>query len=257
MAFTPAHVAAVLPAGRRLARRGSVLIPLLVIGSMAPDFPTYLPSPVTRAQTHSLVGVLTWSALFGLACAVLWDRALSAPTRDLAPAWVRRRLGPAPRHLRIADLPAAYGALAVGGLTHIVWDDFTHAGGWFVVRSALLEEQLGRWPVFEWLQLGTSVVGCAVVTAYELHALAVRSPRPYAASRVRWQHAALGGLGLAFGAGCVVGAMTSLPPGRIYQVLTSGLTLGAALLVAAVAVVAALWWRQVGVSASQESTPAR
>ena len=257
MAFTPAHVAAVLPVGRRLAGRGSVLLAPLVIGSMAPDFPTYLPSPVVRDQTHTIAGVLTYSALFGLACVLLWDRVFSSPTRDLAPAWVRRRLAPAPRHLRLADLPAAYLALVVGGLTHIFWDDFTHEGGWFVVRSSLLNEHLGRWPVFEWLQLGTSVVGCVVVAAYELRSLSGRTPAPYAVSRIRWKAPAWAALGAAYIAGSVVGAMTSPHPHQGYQVVKSGLTLGTAGAVIAMFVVAALWWRQTGVELSQASTSAR
>lgn len=243
MAFTPAHVAAVLPLGRRLAARGSVLAAPLVIGSMAPDFPTYLPSPVTRDQTHSVVGVLTWSAIFGLLCLVLWDRVFCAPARDLAPSWVRRRLARRPRLLRLADLPAAYGMLVVGGLTHIFWDDFTHENGWFVLRSSLLNEHLGRWPVFEWLQLLTSVIGCAVVLGVELHVLASRSPAPYAPSRLAHKRALWAGLGVAYLVGFVVGSQTSLHPHQGYQVVKSGLVSGTVVLVLAGSVLAGLWWR--------------
>lgn len=243
MAFTPAHVAAVLPFSRRLALRGSVLVAPLVIGSMAPDFPTYLPSPVTRDQTHTVFGVLSWSAIFGLVCLVLWDRAFCAPARDLAPSWVRRRLVDPPRHLHLADLPAAYGMLVLGGLTHIFWDDFTHENGWFVLRSTLLREHLGRWPVFEWLQLLTSVIGCAIVLGAELHILASRSPAPYAASRLPHKRALWAGLGLAFLVGFVVGSQISRHPHQGYQVVKSGLTFGTVVLVLAVSVLAGLWWR--------------
>ncbi len=52
MPFTPSHVAAVLP----LARTG--LPPTaLVVGSVAPDLPYYLPLPVAAATTHGPAGL--------------------------------------------------------------------------------------------------------------------------------------------------------------------------------------------------------
>ena len=39
--------------------RGGLVPSALVIGSMAPDFPYYVPIPLGQAATHSVVGVPT------------------------------------------------------------------------------------------------------------------------------------------------------------------------------------------------------
>jgi hypothetical protein len=75
MPFTASHVAAVLPLVR------TPLLPsALVVGSMVPDLPYFLPLPLTSYVTHSPVGVVSVDALMGLAV-VIWHRSsrLAAP----------------------------------------------------------------------------------------------------------------------------------------------------------------------------------
>ncbi|MFD6948817.1 hypothetical protein A6A08_14820 [Nocardiopsis sp. TSRI0078] len=139
MPLTPSHAAAVLPLART-----RLPLPALVVGSVAPDLPYYLPLPVAATTTHGLSGL--WAdVLLGGAVLAVYAYVLRAPLYALAgrgpapPVRVPRSAGEAVRALA---LTAA--ALAVGAATHMAWDSFTQTGG-ALVRA---------WPV-----LSTPVVG--------------------------------------------------------------------------------------------------
>jgi hypothetical protein len=85
--FTASHPAAVLP----LVRLG--LVPsALVIGSMVPDVPYFVPSPVGAGTTHSAIGVVTVDVVLGLVLYAVWHGLLAPGAVALAPAALRRRL---------------------------------------------------------------------------------------------------------------------------------------------------------------------
>jgi hypothetical protein len=50
-------------------------------------------------------------------------------------------------------------SVVIGAVSHLVWDDFTHDGGWFVDHSKLLQSQLGSMPIYKLLQYGCGVIG--------------------------------------------------------------------------------------------------
>jgi hypothetical protein len=165
--FTPSHAAAVLPFFR-LSRRG-VVPSALVIGSMSPDIPYYVPMPVERALSHSFTGVVTIDLALGLAVFVAWQGVVAAGVLAIAPAGLRRRLGPAqPAGLR-HHLGSARGAglvvvsLVVGAVTHVVWDTFTHSGTWGTEQFAVLREFYGPRPLYRWAQYASGLVGGAVL----------------------------------------------------------------------------------------------
>src|SRR3982751_4122954 len=86
MPFTASHPAAVLP----LIRLG--LPPsALVIGSMGPDLPYFL--PVGRGlETHTLVGLFTVDPLLGAVCLALWWALIGPLAAAVAPTAGWRRL---------------------------------------------------------------------------------------------------------------------------------------------------------------------
>lgn len=93
MPLTPAHVAAVLP----LRGRWNLPFAALAAGSMSPDLGYFLPfsSRMPRHATHSVVGIVTWDLLFGVAMWLVWRWAVppcenchqqqSVPDGDLQP----------------------------------------------------------------------------------------------------------------------------------------------------------------------------
>ncbi|MFD6096129.1 DUF4184 family protein [Nocardiopsis flavescens] len=153
MPFTPAHVAAVLPLAR-------TRLPLaaLVVGSMAPDLPYYLPLPVGASVTHFPLG-LPVVVLLGAVVWACWTYALRAPLAALA----GREAGPPPAP---GPRGVAWGAaaLAVGALTHMVWDAFTHPGGAGVQLLPVLQEPVVEpHKVYNVLMYASSALGLAAV----------------------------------------------------------------------------------------------
>lgn len=164
MPFTLSHPAAVLPL--RI-RTPALPFTALVIGSMTPDAEYYLPfEPFPRRLTHAFSGVLTVDLVLGLAVLVAVQLVLAAPLAALLPrAWGERvrswgRTG-VPRSVAAAALTIA--ALVLGAATHVLWDAFTHINGQVVEHVPALRRQVGRYPVFQWLQLLSSVFGLMAI----------------------------------------------------------------------------------------------
>ncbi len=158
MPFTVTHVVAVLPFAR--------LLPLtaLAVGSMIPDLPLFVDIGVDYYDTHSLRGVVVACLPLGLAACLVWHRLIKRPLLALAPDGLRARLyaplcAPSPGAVGIA---ATALAVAVGALTHVVWDAFTHYGRWGVEAIACLErsyEVAGlRIAGYQFFQHGSSLV---------------------------------------------------------------------------------------------------
>jgi hypothetical protein len=177
--FTVSHAAAVLPI-HRLGPR----LPLaaLMIGSMSPDFLYFLPYQPDWLESHNFGGLFYFCWPAGLLAWLVFVRVLERPTQALLPdAW--RGVFPlddGKLSLRVFAVVSL--ALLLGGVTHIVWDSFTH-------RSSLSESvPLLSTPLFEihgrvrrlwWLlqQLST-VLGLAVLLVWALRRRAApRDPR--------------------------------------------------------------------------------
>ena len=163
MPFTPAHVAAVLPVVGR--ERPRWVVPAaMVVGSMVPDVLYFVPLGDYRTVSHSLRGLVTLDLLLGLVLTALWRVAAAPVLRDLAPRAVRERV-PVPHRLDRREWSWSVPCVLLGGLTHLLWDSFTHADGWAVHRwPQVLERELpGGWPVYGVAQYATSVLGLLVV----------------------------------------------------------------------------------------------
>lgn len=166
MPLTVSHPAAVLG----LARFG-LLPSALVIGSMVPDLPFFVPFPVGGSVTHAPLGVVSVDLVAGLVSFVIWHAVLVRPFLAVAPAGLRHRLsadlplGLRP-HLatpRSAGLVVA--SLVVGGYTHVGWDAFTHTGRWgsrHIPWLTRTHQLLGarqwaehRWPGYQWIDFSS------------------------------------------------------------------------------------------------------
>jgi Domain of unknown function (DUF4184) len=168
MAWTFAHPAAVLPL-RRLCR-SRLSFCALVVGSMSPDFGFYFGSFAVSRMAHTLGGLFTICLPSGLALLAL-IRVLHRPIGALLPFPHRQRV------LSLARVPSlrspsaffwASFSLLVGGLTHLVWDSFTHQSGYFVLQWPMLRNTtlfFGKkaFELYEVLQDLSSVLGAAIV----------------------------------------------------------------------------------------------
>lgn len=176
MPFTLAHPAAVLP----FIRYGTPSA--LVAGTLAPDLPYFLAlRPVNGDFTHSLAGIALTLPI-ALVLLTLWHAVIEPAVAALSP----RRFLPNPPKPSITVVLSA----AVGILTHLVWDDFTHGHGYFVERVPLLTLHIWRdMPIFYFLQVTCSVIGLAVVTAAIVGKYR-KAPRKAPAKGIAWVIAA-------------------------------------------------------------------
>jgi hypothetical protein len=164
MPFTGSHPAAVLPL-----LRSAMPASALVIGSMAPDVPLYTPTPYSSELSHQLVGVFTVDLLAGMVLFVAWHALIGPVVVAYAPVALRRRLpASAPASLGTYICPVGrllwvLAAFVVGGLTHVVWDSFTHANGWAVHYLPWLSEQVGPLPAYEWAQYTSGLIGAVLI----------------------------------------------------------------------------------------------
>ena len=138
----------------------------LVIGSLAPDLPVYLPVGVDYQTTHSGRGIAV-DVVIGLALLWLWFALLRDAVVDLTPS-LRRRAPARGRLDRRAWLLAPL-ALAIGAATHVLWDSATHDWGFIVEELPLLREQYGPMMGYQWLQQLSTAAGSIAVAAYCVH----------------------------------------------------------------------------------------
>lgn len=161
---------------------GGLAVPAaLVIGTMAPDFPYYLPVSWPRSATHTLASVIWFSVPVGVATYYACDRLLCEPSVFLLPLAVRSRLRAAPPSaLTLQNLLAVCVSVAVGALTHVIWDAFTHSDGAVVLAVPALQilvAQVGDYSLwlYKVLQHASTIGGLALL-AYWLLGWIRRTP---------------------------------------------------------------------------------
>jgi hypothetical protein len=171
--LTIAHPIAAIPLRRPLGRLG--VLAALVIGSVMPDVPLFLPLGLNRNATHSALGLLWFCLPVGVLSYLLYDYVLDRPLRALMPEALQRRLARVGREARppVWSLGVLVSLLA-GAATHTFWDSFTHGGSAGVEMFPMLETRLFRVSgytayVFSVLQHGSTVVGLSVLTVWIWH----------------------------------------------------------------------------------------
>ncbi|GAB2838745.1 DUF4184 family protein [Streptomyces deserti] len=187
MPFTLSHAAAVLPAVRADGTGRATLVPaVLVAGSFSPDLTYYAASVLPGAMefgdvTHSFPGVFTVDVLLAWALVGLWLLvreplvALLPRGRQGRPAWLTR-CGAARARVRPSLVARWYVSAALGALTHVVWDAFTHLDRWGMRLFPVLGREVAGSPLYWYLQYGGSAVAAVVIAVFVAYALR-RAPR--------------------------------------------------------------------------------
>ena len=211
MPFTLSHAAAVLPAVRTDGTgRGRLVPAVLVAGSFAPDMTYYAASVLSGAMefgdvTHSFPGVFTVDVLISWALVGLWLLvreplvALLPRARQGRPASLLRCGAPRAR-VRPSAVAWWYVSAALGALTHVVWDAFTHLDRWGMRLFPVLGRDVAGSPLYWYLQYGGSAVAAVVIAVFVVRALrrapAAADPTGVPSLSVRdrwWAGAVVGG----------------------------------------------------------------
>jgi len=233
--FTPSHAAAVLPF-----LRTPLPASALVIGSITPDLPFYLPVGFPW-RTHTALAVVTTDLVLGLAAWVVWHGLLAEPALSAASAPLRGRLpgtapGLAARLGSASRLAWTLLALAVGAATHVAWDELTHPRRWGPEHVAVLAQDWGPLPGYRWLQYGTSVLGGVVLLVWFVRWWRRTPPRPdVRRPGVRWAWLLLGGIGAA------VAVAAAVPAPDLGAAIFAGATWGGMAALGVAAALAGAW----------------
>jgi uncharacterized protein DUF4184 len=176
MPFTFSHPAAVLPL-RRLKFLQTVP---LIVGSVAPDLPYFVPARFMTVrfsrvmwETHTPLGILWLDIPIGIAV-LLFAYLLRGPLTALMTPRARalclesiERLNSTPWQWLLAMV-----SIYVGAWTHLAWDSFTHENGWMVRRIAALSAPvtIGDYTgtMCHVLQYVSSVVGLSILAVWYL-----------------------------------------------------------------------------------------
>lgn len=235
MPFTPSHAAAVLPF-----LRTPLPASALVIGSVAPDLPYYLPVDVPW-ETHTATAVVTTDLLLGGLAWVVWHALLAEPALAWAPGTLLSRLADVPlglaTRIRSArELVLTVLALVVGAATHVLWDEFTHAGRWGTEHLPALARDWGPLPGHRWLQYASGVLGGAVLLVWLVRwwRRAPRAPLPE-------RPAAWPAWGAIAGAGLLAGVVGVLAAPDVRKAAWLGATWGGGAALVAAILLAAVW----------------
>ena len=163
MPVTPAHAAAAWPLRRVLPR-----LPLsaLVIGTMSPDYEYFLRlAPISR-WAHQPIGLIAFCVPVSLAVWFVFRRVVRPALVDLLPGGLQSAIGPPSTSWLLA-----VAAVAIGTVSHVVWDGFTHYNDWGIVVFPTLQHEVAphvvpglRW--YKLLQHVSSVVGMAAIVTW-------------------------------------------------------------------------------------------
>jgi Domain of unknown function (DUF4184) len=172
MPFTLAHAVVALPFRRsRLPAAG------VAAGAMVPDLPLYAPVGATYETTHAVWAAPTVDVLLGLLLLVLWGVVLRPALLAVLPPPIAARWGrDALRPVVPRPTPALLVAVAIGALTHVVWDAFTHPGRWGTVLVPVLRQTFLGVPVASWCQYASSVLGLLVLALWGLRRVQRMAP---------------------------------------------------------------------------------
>ncbi|MET0637935.1 MAG: DUF4184 family protein [Chitinophagaceae bacterium] len=172
MPFTFAHPAIVLPFASLPKRFVSVTG--LIVGSMVPDFEYFFRLRVKSDYSHSWPGIFLFDLPVGIVTCLFFQLVVKRSLVQNLPGGIQSRLPKeidtnwAPYFERY--WPVVVLSLFVGILSHLLWDGFTHRGGFGVLAFESLSRSYKLFghdiPGFKIAQHASSVIGAIFIFAF-------------------------------------------------------------------------------------------
>lgn len=168
MPFTFAHPIAVLP----FLKRNYFSATGLIVGSIVPDFEYFLKMSAGGEHGHTLAGMFYFDLPLGCMLALVFHMFIKDTLIDNSPRFIQQRFGV----LRQVDFLSYFKkkywivgySILLGAATHLLWDSFTHSGGFGVEQIEFLSKtripfQGVKYPLWYSLQHFFSVVGLLIL----------------------------------------------------------------------------------------------
>ena len=162
MPFTFAHPAIILPLNK--SKTFSRFLSLLVIGSMSPDFEYFLRLQTYSKYSHTILGIFYFCIPASLLIFFLYEKVVKP---ELTRYFLQKEANGISIIRSNTDILLGMSTIAIGAFSHILWDSFTHKGGFFVTHYPIFFQQyFGSIPVFKILQHGSTLVGGLIVCIF-------------------------------------------------------------------------------------------
>ena len=145
MPFTVSHSSVAIPL-----RKFGFSLPALVIGSMSPDFSYMQELFVPTMNAHNLYGLFVYCLPMSLIVFSIYTKLVEKWLVEVFP-WIK----PA---AQTSFLMVAL-SLFVGAASHVLWDSFTHATGFFVQLIPALRQEYFSVRLFKALQHASTLLG--------------------------------------------------------------------------------------------------
>lgn len=164
MPFTFAHPLYAAPL--KAVKPGLFSLTGLILGSMSPDFEYFIALEPHETIGHSLEGLFLMAMPLSICFALLFHRVIKEPLAACLPSVLG--LDARARSLVVQN-PWSFNSLhrlllfllsvAIGFLSHVFVDSFTHRAGYFSARLGILQSELAGYPIYKLLQHGASLLG--------------------------------------------------------------------------------------------------
>lgn len=169
MPFTFSHPAIILPL--KYLPKKWVSLTGLVVGSVTPDFEYFIRMKDDSKYSHTLAGMFWYDLPLGIILAFLFHNIVRNSLTNNLPLIFKSRLVKFNSFNWNEQFRAAWIAIVIsiilGAFSHIIWDHFTHAHGYFVDRIPLLKKAIiirgHHVPLFAVMQHAGTLVGGLVV----------------------------------------------------------------------------------------------
>lgn len=169
MPFTFSHPAIILPLAKL--NEKYISVSALVVGSMAPDFEYFIRMRLKQVHGHSIAGAFYFDLPVTLISLVLFHFLVRDTLIDHLPDFLRKKYSSFYQmnwfeYARKRWYVVLYSAV-IGIFSHLFWDAFTHAPGYFVQYIPFLKEELlifnVKIPSYDFMQLLSSAFGALII----------------------------------------------------------------------------------------------
>lgn len=167
MPLTFAHPAAVLPFSRN---SKYVKFLAMVLGSMSPDFEYFLRGKPYGEIGHTFIGFVIFNLPIIVIVYLIYKTCIHRTLFSHLPSILQDTYSQKTSSTRLLKVFVFLYSALFGMLTHVVWDSFTHLGGFMVRNLSILTYTVPIFdfhiPIFKFLQHGSTLVGIIAIIGY-------------------------------------------------------------------------------------------
>ncbi len=166
MPFTFSHPAILLP----FFKNKKYSITALIVGSMAPDFEFFFRMRTQSEISHTFLGLLMIDLPLAIIVTFLFHGIIKRPFLANSPTFIKSRLVELNHsnwfeYFRKNKL-VVFLSFFLGAFSHFLLDSLSHWDGYMVQRVIFLNKVFFSFPLYEWIQYSSSVIGLIIVVWY-------------------------------------------------------------------------------------------